>query len=507
MLSKKLSDEHSNRWFVLLSVIVFMIGVGYVFTYRHRGINLVDYLGLSEYIGRPILEVMVAMGVEDGIKVLKSSFFLVVTLFPGAVFNTLPVLVAIAAVFWWASHFMRSLYDTEDWKEAYDMLERNVFGMDKMEPLMIVKEGHIAVGEGEPHDRVGGRSLFIVYNDSAVLIERGGRLDRVMGTSLSFLAPFERVWGVVDLRRQRWPLTVNAMTKEGIPISCETIITFKIDDRYKDEHGIVRVKQPVETEAPEVTDREIRKEIENAGIAEPLPYTEDAVFKAVTCNWIRIHQEDHPEQLRRWTGRVIIGGTEGTLRSILADYRLDWLLGPTQPGKKHPREEIREKLEEKLQNSFAVGNSVGARILKVELGEIKVRDMEDEKGEKMQMPEEVYEQWVDAWQAGWEQRAVEEQIEGEAELARLQAAQVQAQAEMALALVEAIRPLVSDDEGVSSYLLAARFVETLRWIVYDPFKRAFMPPEIMRTLDELEKAVSDADSDSEEPVIKLGRLS
>jgi hypothetical protein len=166
---------------------------------------------------------------------------------------------------------------------------------------------------------------------------------------------------------------------------------------------------------------------------------------------------------------------------MLANYRLDWLLGPTQPGKKHPREVIREELEAKLKKSFSVGNSVGAKILKVELGEIQVRDFKD-----IEAPEEVYDQWVEAWQADWERRAIEEQIEGEAELARLQAAQVQAQAEIALTFIEAIRPLVSDMRDVSTYLLATRFVETLRWMAYDPFKRAFMSPEIMRTLDELE---------------------
>ena len=155
----------------------------------------------------------------------------------------------------------------------------------------------------------------------------------------------------------------------------------------------------------------------------------------------------------------------------------------------HPREEIRKQLEEKLHNSFSAENGVGAKILGVELGEIAVRDVQDEDGEPFGIPDKVYTQWLKAWHAGWEQRAVEDQIEGEAELARLQAAQVQAQAEMALTLTEAIRPLVTDVESVPSYLLAMRFIETLRWMSYDPFKQTFMPPEIMRTLDEMEKMI------------------
>lgn len=502
MLSKKLRDQHSNRRFFLLFVIASVIVVGYVLTYHHREIELMDYLGLSEYKGLPFLQVMVDMGVESSINALKSSFFLVIKLLPGAVFNALPALVALVAIFAVTSQFIHSLYDTADWREAYELLNRNVFGMDKLEPLMIVKEGHIFVGEGDLHDRVGGRALLIVYNDSAVVTARGGRLIRVVGPSISFLEPFERVWGIVDLRVQRWPLTVNAMTKEGIPVSCETIITFRIDDRFEDERGEIRVKQPIKTAAPEVTDQTIAGRLQEAGIAEPLPYTEEAVFNAATSNWIRIQQKHHPEQLRRWTGRVIIGEAEGTLRDILSDYRLDWLLQSMQPGKKHPREQIREKLEKKLKTSFSAGNSVGAKIIRVELGEVHVRDF---KG--VETSEEVYRQWVEAWQAEWERKAIEDQVEGEAELARLQAAQIQAQAEMALTLAESIRPLITDEGAPSSYLLATQFVETLRWMAYDPFKRAFMPPEIMRTLDELEKALGEADDSVEEPVIRLGRFS
>jgi hypothetical protein len=149
--------------------------------------------------------------------------------------------------------------------------------------------------------------------------------------------------------------------------------------------------------------------------------------------------------------------------------------------KKHPREEIRAELEAKLQDSFSVGNSVGAKILKVELGEIKVRDFKD-----IGAPEEVYDQLVDVLQADWERRVIEDQIRGEAELAHSQAAQVRARAEMALNLTEAIRPLVANERNVSSYLLAARFIETLRWMVNDPFKRTFRSPEVMQVLNDVE---------------------
>ena len=494
MLRKRLKDQFSNRLFVPLAVVVLTILVGWILEYRHRQIDIMEYLGLAEYVGRPILDILLAMDPRKSIEIQVDTFLLIVKLLPTAVFNSSPVIIVLIVIPWLASHFIHALYDTKDVKEAWRFLKRNTLGMRALAPLMIVKEGHVFVGAGSLYDRVGGRGLLIVYNDSAVVIERGGRVVSVKGPSISFLKPFERIWGIVDLRPQRWPLTVNAMSKEGIPISCEAIITFKIDDRFIDGGGNVQTKLPVEIKTQlasnEELDKEIAQELEQAGIGEPFPYIEEAVFNAATSIWMRIQQPDHKEQLRRWTGRVIIGGTEGTLRNILANYRLDWLLQSPQPGQEHPREEVRRQLEEKLLGSFSVSNDVGAKILRVELGEIAVRDAKDKDGKPFGVPDKVYTQWLRAWQAGWEQRAVESQAEGEAELARLQIAQVQAQAEMILTLTEAIRSLVTDAGELSSYTLATRFVETLWWMSYSPWVRSFLPPKAIKARKELEKTLN-----------------
>jgi regulator of protease activity HflC (stomatin/prohibitin superfamily) len=201
---------------------------------------------------------------------------------------------------------------------------------------------------------------------------------------------------------------------------------------------------------------------------------------------VRIQQPDHEEQLRRWTGRVIIGEVEGSLRNILARYRLDWLMRPYPADGSHPRERIRKELEHKLQTSLPVDNQLGAQILEVELGQIRVQDT-------------VARQWVDAWQAGWQRRAVETRAEGEAELISIEAARFQAQAEMVITLAEAIRPLVTSKDELNSYQLAMRFVETLRWMSNNPWTRSFWPPEATRSLRELEDMIGRPEDRSAAP--------
>lgn len=419
----------------------------------------------------------------------------IITLLGGTIWNLLPAFAALAVIPWTASHFIRTLYDTKGLKEAHKFLQNNLFGMDSLRPIMIVRGGQIATGGGTLYDRVGGRGFLIVYNDSAVVTEKGGRLARVIGGPyFGFLEAFERIWEVVDLRPQHWVYTVEAMTRDGIPVACEADITFKIDDRYIDETGNVRIKAPSEAEVELPDDVAIAAQLESTGIGRPLPYTEEAVLRAATSLWVRIKQPDHPEQLRKWTGRVVIGDVEGILRNIIAGYRLDWLIQPPRPGQKPPREEIRDQLRQKLEDAFPVGNAVGVRILDVDLGKIDLKD------------KKIYTQWVEAWNAEWERRKLEGEAEGEAELARLNAAQVQAQAEMVLTLVEALRPLANSSQAASPYQVAMQFVETLRWMAYDPFKRMFFPPEVMLTIRELERVVYRGEPPSEDTVAGLGRI-
>lgn len=367
-----------------------------------------------------------------------------------------PVVGALVAIPLVVSSLFYRLYATKDLKEAHDTFNRIVFGKLGFGPYLLIKEGRLAAGAGSPVAHVGGPASLVIYNDTAVVTEQYGHLKRVLGAGFPQLERFERVWEIIDLRPQRWVYEVFALTREGIPISCEADISFKIDDRLPtgEEKG------------------------QTAGM--PYPYTEEAVLKAATSKWIREPWRDDPRMA--WTGRVVIGFTEGILRDILAEYRLDWLIAPPQPGQPHPREEIRQRLEKELAIKAA---TVGAKILKVDLGAIRVKARDEEVSRKL--ADIVSKQWIESWFADWESRALTSQAEGEAELLRMDAAQIQAQAEMVIALTEALQSAIMNQQATEPYLLALRFVETLRWLSFDPYTRDFMPPEVIRTLKRMQE--------------------
>lgn len=372
----------------------------------------------------------------------------------------LPMVVALAAVFMAATSFLNKVYDIQSLRDAYRFLHRLLFGSWYFGPYLLIKEGKVARGADTVLHKVGGPGFLVIYNDSAVVTERAGRLYRILATNLPkrqnypYLEPFEKIWEIVDLRPQQWTFPVRAMTRDGILVVCEADIRFKIDDRVPGPDGQLVPKSPTDEE--------------------PYPFTPEAVFKAATARWIR--EPDFQGPPMDWRGRVVVGFTEGILRNILAEYRLDWLLGPVKEGDPHPREVIRERLHRELE---AEAPKVGARILDVQLGEIKVED------------EQISAQWIEAWRAEWESRTTAARVEGEAELLRIEATRARAQAEMVITLIRELQSAAVGDREVQSYLLAARLAEALRWMSYDPFTRAFLPPESLRTLQRLQQLLGE----------------
>jgi hypothetical protein len=179
---------------------------------------------------------------------------------------------------------------------------------------------------------------------------------------------------------------------------------------------------------------------------------------------------------------------EATLRDILATYRLDWLIKAPQPDQPHPRDEIRHWLESDLGAKIGI---VGAQLKEIELGQIQVRAPDKEETPTHEVSERLLEivsqQWIEAWNADWSARALTSRAEGEAELLRIDAARIQAQAEMVIALTEALQPMLTSPDASEPYVLALRVVEALRWMSYDPGMREFMPPEAIRTLKRLQE--------------------
>ncbi|MBN1955190.1 MAG: hypothetical protein JW900_09095 [Anaerolineae bacterium] len=367
-----------------------------------------------------------------------------------AVLAVLPVIFALAVTPLVVAQFLKDLYGLETLRQGYFLLSRLIFCPWTFKRHYVrIAGGEIATIKDPTLLEVGGPGYLVIYNDNAVVTQKCGRLGRVLGPGLPMLERFERIWAIVDLRPQRQVRTVSGFTRDGIMVHCEMELVFKIDDRFIDEWGREQTIAPSEQK--------------------PYPYTDEAAFKAAAAFWAR--ESGWPKM--DWVNRVM-GNADGMLRNLIARQRLDWLIAPDREEEVPLREQIRRQLAEQLSDAAP---DVGVRMLRVELGEFQVDD------------ESVSQQWVEAWQAGWESRTLEARVEGEAELMRIDIAQAQAQAEMVITLTQALQSVIESGEEVEPYLLAVRFVQALRWMAYDPYTRVSMPPEAIRTLRQLQETL------------------
>ena len=156
-------------------------------------------------------------------------------------FNPLGPLVGSAVLLFAeeiAAWFVQDFYGLQTRASARGFLLRPVFGQGSANPYLLVKEGAVDTKGNEVAQKIGGPVLLVIYNDSAVVLEQAGQLTRVVrGPASLELASFEKVWDSLDLRPQRWSFPVNAMTRDGIPITYEADIQFQIgetdDDVFK----------------------------------------------------------------------------------------------------------------------------------------------------------------------------------------------------------------------------------------------------------------------------------
>ena len=327
-------------------------------------------------------------------------------------------------------------------REGIGVLIRNLFGKSGFGPLVTASQGEITRGQDNVVMKVGGPGGVVIHNDTAVVLEERGKLTRVVGPGLPVLEPFEKIYDVIDLRPKRWVCSVEAMSKEGIPITWEVEVCYQIDD------GGQRPTDDV-----------------------PYPLSEEAVFRAATGKWRR---ERGQVQDLDWEGWVVISQAQGALRGMLARRHLDELIGLTEAESMAAREAVQQELSAILQEAAP---KVGAKILEVNLHTLKVKD-------------EVTEQWIKAWQAQWQSWSTGELASKEAK--RIQGYE-KAKAEphiLALStLAEALQKVDRADQTIVLMRLAT-VLDQRRMVAGS---RVFFPGQAVTTLEHIKTLLKGGD--------------
>lgn len=395
--------------------------------------NLERYI---RYIGRSIVRVvpwelllwipLAILAILSGLKVVQLQW--------------VPVLLSIVLV--WlvqmvvikrhmGARFIKALYGLKNIAQAEAFLNVQLYGRSGFRPYRIIGEGKDLFGE-EVVREIGGPGGLVVRNDTAVVLEGKGKLSRVIrGPNFPSLAPFEKIWDVIDLRPQRWVFDVGAITHDGIPINYEADVQFQVGD------------------------------------------TEDDVFKVATWKWIREAWRTEPDRLMDWTKRVVIGDTEGNLRSILARYTLDQLIDSSS------RQAVQDELHKALSNSVT---KMGVKLLNVALVDIKFKEGQ------------VVQQWIDTWRAERLKERHKTIMEGTVERTRnLEKARAEVRKRMLDETAQVFEEMAARGQQVQSKLVALSFIEMLKRTALE--QSYYSPENMLKTLDVLQHKIEKNSSD------------
>lgn len=359
----------------------------------------------------------------------------------GVLVNLIPAILAAYLLFWLAGRFVRDLYQVDGVGAAIGFLVRSRFGLPGFGPWMQIRESQIARNEESSLTRTGGPGHLVLYNDTAVVLERAGKFTKIAGPGFPKLEAFERIYEMVDLRPQLWQYKVSAMTKEGIPISWDAEVHYQIHDGGK---------EPTEKE--------------------PYPFSEDAVFRASTSRWVFVGRNIQMD----WEGRIIISATEGNLRTILARWHLDDLVGLTRDNTEAARRVIERELEEKLREA---AHALGAKILFVKLDNPQVEDP-------------ITQQWIKVWQARWQSWSTEKLAEGEAQrIYWYETAKASAQMSLIVRIARAFQELAAG-ETITPRVVLMRLFSVLDKADFAASSRIFFPGEALTALDNMKKLLA-----------------
>jgi regulator of protease activity HflC (stomatin/prohibitin superfamily) len=305
----------------------------------------------------------------------------------------------------------------------------------------IVSNGQ-AEARGDPGGslaRFGGPGVLIVQEGHAVILEKSGRLSRVVGRGITWLQAFERISMVVPLSGRAERITVEQVaTKDKVLIEEFAVLVFhKIDPGPEDER---------------IQDGQFE-------------YTEQKLFKDV---W-----SPGGDDWRKTVQSI----ADGAVRDVVGRYDLEELMPMSEESRDRFKEELRQTIDK------VTSGALGVQTTSVDIGSMKI-------------PEEARKRLLEKWLAVWRIPVAESEkdvailkSEGEAKAAEIKARsdevveQIKAQAQREVAKIEREKTTIQAESTIEKAKAQAE-AEVIRGRA-----RAESKAELLRRVRALEPAM------------------
>lgn len=137
-------------------------------------------------------------------------------------------------------HYAKTIYGRPDEKKILALVQRRLLGVPPLPPPISKLLKYPFVTIKEPKDLkedhwvrwLGGPATLVIYDGTALYLERGNRFSRVVGPGkppMPFLDRYETVKAIVDLRPQVKEGETRPWTKDGIQIDVKIRMECQID--------------------------------------------------------------------------------------------------------------------------------------------------------------------------------------------------------------------------------------------------------------------------------------
>lgn len=329
---------------------------------------------------------------------------LAITLIP------LLIIAFVSAVYVLALHKMEGV----SWWDAVRYIITLILGINL--PYIVVESGQAMITEKAAKlGVIGGPGHLIVKQGNVVVLERGGKISRIVNAGVTNLKPLESIRNIFPLNVQSNPLpddppVEHVLTKDRIPLKITLKIAFQIEPAAevdkRDESRIVPNGEALTKKFDDGLYQVYEGTIRKAALMSQATLSakrEDKKCKEVIC------YEAQETDWKKVAGSV----PEGELRDYIMSYRFDELFelineaDRDQPGirvNKRKIYEIEQAILAQIKPSKI--STWGVLVRSIDIG-------------KIVFPEEARNLLLEHWKEPWEQDMFRVSFEGKVKRAEL----------------------------------------------------------------------------------------
>jgi regulator of protease activity HflC (stomatin/prohibitin superfamily) len=300
--------------------------------------------------------------------------------------------------------------------------------------------------KGSPFPEYGMPGIILTRSHQVVGITAGTEFSRIEGPGVVFTRRFERLLGIVDLRKQIRTAWIDAVTKDGVPFRAKLFMVFKVNDSSPDH------------------------------IDGSFPYSKKWIRRLLKLLGVVQNQSNDKTNLS-WDERVV-KIIEQTAQQVLSQRTVNELWQPQNSAAYNSAfveigEEIKSILQKRMEDQ-------GVIVFTSRMPDFKFSEEKEDA---------ISSQQLTTWRSSWARQADQTIAEGEAEANRLEEeARAYAQSVLLKAFAEGIKHTTPE---MSRYVIAIRFISAIQELMKKhPDVAENLGPEVIDRFENIKQRIT-----------------